>query len=134
MYFYLFINIGALIGQIGMSFAEKYVGYWLAYSLPTIVFLFNPIVLYLGYNMYVKSPPSGSVLGQSLRIVRHSSKNKWSWNPIKTIKQMKAPGFWEASKPSQQVDESKAKWMTFDDRWYVERNNGERCESLSRLS
>lgn len=107
----------ALVCTVGMSFAEKYVGFWLAYSLPTIVFLLNPIILYFGYNLYVKSPPSGSVLSESLRIVRYASKGRWSWNPTKTVKQLKAPGFWDNAKPSKQVGESKPRWMTFDDTW-----------------
>ncbi|KAJ6504568.1 peptide transporter PTR2A [Mycena vulgaris] len=48
MYFYLFINIGALVGQIGMTYSERYVGFWLAYTLPTVVFLLCPIILFLG--------------------------------------------------------------------------------------
>jgi proton-dependent oligopeptide transporter, POT family len=34
-WFYLFINIGALVGQIAMVYAEKYVGFWLSFLLPT---------------------------------------------------------------------------------------------------
>ena len=36
-YFYLFINIGALVGQIGMVYCEYYVGFWLSFTLPTIM-------------------------------------------------------------------------------------------------
>lgn len=61
MYFYMFINIGSLAGQIGMVYAEKYVGFWLSYLLPTIVFLICPLVLILGRKRYVLTPPSGSV-------------------------------------------------------------------------
>ncbi|KAI8312494.1 putative peptide transporter ptr2 [Colletotrichum sp. SAR11_240] len=35
-WFYLFINIGALVGQISMVYAEKYVGFWLSFTLPTL--------------------------------------------------------------------------------------------------
>ena len=45
MRYYFFINVGALIGQICMVYAEKYVGFWLAYLLPTIMFLLTPIVM-----------------------------------------------------------------------------------------
>ena len=37
LYFYLMINIGALTGSIGMVYAEKYVGFWLSYTLPTLM-------------------------------------------------------------------------------------------------
>lgn len=39
MYFYLMINIGALVGQISMVYAEKHVGFWLSFLLPTCIFL-----------------------------------------------------------------------------------------------
>jgi POT family proton-dependent oligopeptide transporter len=61
MYFYLFINIGSLVGQIGMVYAEKYVGFWLSYLLPTIVFLICPAILIFGKKFYVLRPPAGSV-------------------------------------------------------------------------
>ena len=37
LYFYLMINIGSLTGSIGMVYAEKYVGFWLSYLLPTLM-------------------------------------------------------------------------------------------------
>ena len=61
MYFYLFINVGSLVGQIGMVYAEKYVGFWLSYLLPTIVFLICPLILIVGKKYYVLRPPAGSV-------------------------------------------------------------------------
>ncbi len=51
-----------VIGQIGMSYAEKYVGFWLSFTLPTLVFLLCIPVLYFGRNRYVRQPPTGSVL------------------------------------------------------------------------
>lgn len=124
MYFYLFINIGALGGQLGMSFAEKYVGFWLAYTLPTIVFILCIPVLIFGSKYYVKTPPTGSVLAECLRLWRFAAKGRWSWNPITLVKQMRANDFWENAKPSKQVGESKPRWMTFDDAWVDEVRRG----------
>jgi proton-dependent oligopeptide transporter, POT family len=42
MRYYLLINVGALVGQISMVYAEKYVGFYLAFLLPTIMFFFCP--------------------------------------------------------------------------------------------
>ncbi|KAG6817992.1 hypothetical protein H0H93_006871 [Arthromyces matolae] len=123
MYFYLFINIGALIGQIGMSYSAKYVGFWLAYTLPTIVFLLCPLVLWFGRNMYNHTPPTGSVLETSLRLWGLASKGRWSVNPVRTWKQMTAEDFWENVKPSK-LGDSKPKWMTFDDAWVDEVRRG----------
>jgi proton-dependent oligopeptide transporter, POT family len=38
--YYWMINVGALLGQISMVYAEKYVGFWLAFTLPTILSYF----------------------------------------------------------------------------------------------
>ncbi|KAH8103418.1 oligopeptide transporter [Cristinia sonorae] len=124
MYFYLFINVGALIGQIGMTYSEKYVGFWLAFTLPTIVFLLCPIVLYVGRNKYNTSPPQGSVLGKSLRVWRLAMKGRFSWNPVKMARQLNAPDFWESAKPSNFKGDEKPSWMTFDDQWVDEVKRG----------
>jgi POT family proton-dependent oligopeptide transporter len=118
MYFYLFVNIGALVGQIAMTYAEKYVGFWLAYTLPTVVFMMCPFVLFFGRNRYIRSPPTFSVLSTSLRLWRYAAKRKWSWNPVQLWKNFTAPDFWDSAKPSKQA--VKPKWMTFDDNWVDE--------------
>ncbi|PWY97955.1 PTR2-domain-containing protein [Testicularia cyperi] len=124
MYFYLFINIGALGGQLGMSFAEKYHGFWLAFTLPTIVFILCVPVLAFGSKYYIKTPPTGSVLAECLRLWRFAAKGRWSVNPVKTVKQMRADDFWENAKPSKQTPETKPRWMTFDDAWVAEVRRG----------
>ncbi|KAG6827006.1 hypothetical protein H0H92_013590 [Tricholoma furcatifolium] len=123
MYFYLLTNIGALIGQIGMSYSAKYVGFWLAYTLPTIVFLFCPLVLWVARDRYIRSPPTGSVLAVCLRLFNFAAKGRWSINPVKTYKQLTAPDFWENAKPSK-LGENKPSWMTFDDAWVNEVRRG----------
>ncbi|GAA98100.1 hypothetical protein E5Q_04783 [Mixia osmundae IAM 14324] len=99
-YFYLAINIGALLGQIGMAWAEKMVGFWLAYALPTLVFCLCPFVLWAANSRYTKKPPAGSVFGSSMRVLGRSLAGKFSWNPVQLIKNWNAPGFWEPAKPS----------------------------------
>jgi POT family proton-dependent oligopeptide transporter len=123
MYYYLFINIGALIGQISMVYAEKYVGYWLAFTLPTVVFFLSPIILWLGHGRYRVSPPTGSVLGTSMRLWRYALRGRFSWNPVRCIRQLTADDFWESAKPSKVVGE-KPKWMKFDDSWVDEVRRG----------
>ena len=48
LWFYLMINIGAFGGQLGMVYAEKWVGFWLSYLLPTLVFLIPFTVWWFG--------------------------------------------------------------------------------------
>lgn len=124
MYFYLFINIGALVGQVAMTYAEKFIGYWLAYTLPTIIFLLCPFILWVGKDRYVTSPPTGSVLASALRLWRFAARGRWSWNPVELIRVMTADDFWENAKPSKQASESIPRWMTFDDQWVDEVRRG----------
>jgi len=123
-YFYLFINIGALIGQIGMAYAAYYVGFWLAFFLPTLVFLMCPAVLYFCRNTYKLTPPQGSVLGPAMKIWLYAQKGRWSLNPVKTYKNLTAPDFWENVKPSNIPADRRPSWMTFDDAWVDEVRRG----------
>ncbi|KAJ8118078.1 hypothetical protein OPT61_g871 [Boeremia exigua] len=116
LYFYMFINIGSLTGQISMVYVEKYVGFWCAWLLPTIMFCGCPIVLWLCRNKYHKSPPTGSVLIRAVKLLSLATKGKWSANPVATRKAFKSERFWEDVKPSH-LGDSKPAWMQFDDAW-----------------
>ncbi|KAK8101811.1 peptide transporter ptr2 [Apiospora kogelbergensis] len=122
MRYYFFINVGSLVGQISMVYAEKYVGFWLAFTLPTIMFLICPIVMYWCRHKYVRHPPTGSVLGKSLGIIRLGMKGRWSLNPVTTFRHMASDDFWDRSKPSK--IEHRPSWMTFDDAWVDEVRRG----------
>lgn len=60
--------------------------------------------------MYFKTPPSGSVLSKSLRIVKLAGKGKWT-----SPKALNNKEFWETPKPSNIAPEDRPSWMTFDD-------------------
>ncbi|KAH9050172.1 oligopeptide transporter [Lactarius hengduanensis] len=124
MYFYFFINVGAMVGQISMTFAEKYHGFYLAFTLPTVVFLLCPIVLYAGRNRYHQSPPQGSVLIKSIKLWKYAARGRWSPNPVTLYKNLKADDFWESAKPSNIPDGQRPSWMTFDDKWVDEVRRG----------
>ncbi|KAI1932916.1 hypothetical protein LOZ58_001770 [Ophidiomyces ophidiicola] len=121
-YFYLMINIGALVGQLSMVYAEKYVGFYLAFLLPTILFCFCPLVLFLCKNLYVQTPPQGSVYGKAFKVWGLAMKGRWSINPIQTYRNFQDPNMWEAAKPSNHP--VKPEWMTFDDAWVDEVRRG----------
>ena len=53
-----------------------------------------------------------------------AARGKWSWNPVKCYKQLKAPGFWDAVKPSKLAPGDRPAWMTFDDVWVDEVKRG----------
>lgn len=84
MYFYLCINIGSIVGQISMVYAERYVGFWLSFFLPTIMFGVCPIVLLIFSSRYYHRPPTGSVLAKSLSLMNFALKGKVSANPART--------------------------------------------------
>lgn len=123
-WFYLFINVGALVGQLTMAYAALYVGYWLAFMLPTIMFLFCPLVLIVCKKHYRLTPPQGSLLGPAVKLLFRATKGKWSINPVTTYRNMNDGQFWEDVKPSNIDAASRPKWMTFDDAWVDEVRRG----------
>ncbi|KAJ5108039.1 hypothetical protein N7456_004714 [Penicillium angulare] len=123
-YFYLFINIGALIGQIGMAYAEKYVGFWLAFFLPTIMFLTCPFVMWWGRHRYRQSPPQGSVTSKAVRAFWYALSKRWHWNPVKFWKRTHDGSLWDNVKPSNIPPSQRPHWMTFDDAWVDEVRRG----------
>ncbi|KAL5366368.1 putative MFS peptide transporter [Aspergillus floccosus] len=118
LYFYFMINVGALVGSIAMVYAEKYIGYWLAYLLPTIMFAFCPIVIFICRNKYDVTPPTGSVAAKAFKLWSFALHGRWSWNPVTFVKNCRADDFWERVKPSRV--QNKPEWMTFDDEWVDE--------------
>ncbi|KAJ9602128.1 hypothetical protein H2200_013488 [Cladophialophora chaetospira] len=123
-YFYLFINLGALIGQIGMVYAEKYVGFWLAFLLPLIAFLTTPAVMWWGRKRYQQRPPAGSVVSKAVRCLFYGMKGRWSFNPVSIYKHTANGSIWEAVKPSNIQPSQRPSWMTFDDAWVDEVRRG----------
>lgn len=125
-YFYLFINIGALIGQIGMVYAEKYVGFWLSFLLPTLIFLTTPAVMWWGRKRYQQKPPAGSVLPKAFKILFYSLRGRWSLNPIRFWKNTHSAddNMWDSAKPSRVPLNQRPKWMTFDDAFVDEVRRG----------
>ncbi|KAF9443921.1 peptide transporter PTR2A [Macrolepiota fuliginosa MF-IS2] len=124
MYFYLFINIGSITGQVSMTNAEKFVGFWLAYTMPTIAFLLCPIVLFYGRKRYVRTLPTGSVFSTAFKLWGYAARGRWSLNPVKTWRSLRANDFWENVKPSRINERDRPKWMSFDDQWVDEVRRG----------
>ncbi|KAI5782601.1 MFS peptide transporter [Geopyxis carbonaria] len=117
MYFYMMINVGSLVGSVGMVYAEKYVGFWLSFLLPTIMFLFCPMIMFACRNKYIKSPPTGSVVSRAWKLWIRAMRGRWSINPVRTYRNMHAPDFWDKVKPSTIAPEDRPAWMHFDDEW-----------------
>ncbi|KAF7714527.1 Uncharacterized protein PECH_008417 [Penicillium ucsense] len=120
MYFYLMVNVGSLIGQLSMVYAERYIGFWLSFLLPTLMFCLCPLVLFACRKKYHLTPPTGSTYSQAFRLWGLALKGRWSLNPVKlftsTPEQYKD---WNHVKPSN-LGANKPQWMTFDDAWVDE--------------
>jgi len=124
LWFYVCINIGSLVGQIGMVFAEKYVGFWLSYLLPTVLFICCPVILAVCKKRYRLTPPTGSVLSKFFSMWTYAMKGKWSINPATTYRNFHAPDFWDKVKPSLVPVSARPAWMTYDDAWVDEVRRG----------
>ena len=122
MRYYQLINVGALAGAISMVYAEKYIGFWLSFTLPTVLFLSCPIILIICRKRYVRRAPAGSTLANALRLYGLAMKGQWSLNPVTTFRNLKDPERWENVKPSKLAN--KPAWMTFDDAWVDEVRRG----------
>ncbi|KFA61279.1 hypothetical protein S40285_05514 [Stachybotrys chlorohalonatus IBT 40285] len=124
LWFYFFINVGALVGQVTMVYAELYVGFYLSFTLPTILLALCPLIMLWGRKRYARRPPSGSVLGPAMKTFAYAQKGRWSINPFQTYRNMNDGTFWEKVKPSNIAPENRPAWMNFDDAWVDELARG----------
>ncbi|KIM94017.1 hypothetical protein OIDMADRAFT_45843 [Oidiodendron maius Zn] len=89
--FYGLINVGAFYA-IATDYAEKYVGYWLAYLLPGIIYFLLPVLLLIFYKRTLRVSPSGSAYTNANAIIWIALK-KNGWRIFRK-------GFWDAARPS----------------------------------
>lgn len=123
-WFYLFINIGALIGQLGMAYAERYVGFYLSFLIPTCMFMTALPVLYICRNWYQRRSPEGSVLSPAVKLLLRGMKGRVHANPVRTWKHLTDGTMWENIKPSNIPEDQRPSWYNFDDQWVDEVHRG----------
>ncbi|KAK4183801.1 general substrate transporter [Podospora australis] len=92
LWFYLMINVGGFMG-VATSYSEKYVGWWLAFTIPMILYLPLPFLLWFLYKRLILHPPGGSDLPNVFRVLSICIRRGG-------IKKIGRHGFWEAGKPS----------------------------------
>lgn len=96
--FYWCINVGSL-SAIATTESERQVGFWLAFTIPTAVFVITPIVLIVSRNWYYKVPPKGSIVVDTWRCAKVAlGESGWWRNPGKVGKE--EGGLWKYAKPS----------------------------------
>lgn len=66
--FYMCINVGAFF-MIATTYIEKYVGFWLAFLLPGIVYILLPVLLMWRYKTLKHAPPKRSDLNNFFKII-----------------------------------------------------------------
>jgi POT family proton-dependent oligopeptide transporter len=125
-WFYLFVNIGALVGQLGMAYAERYVGFYLAFLIPTVFFLLCLPVLLVCKKFYIMNPPAGNVMGPAFKLLFKALGTGITWSPVKTWKNWNDGTMWTKVKPST-LGENAPKWYKFDDAWVDEVARGFRA-------
>lgn len=67
--FYCFVNIGAFF-PVATVYAEKRIGFWLAFLLPGIVYFLLPLGLLATYKKTYRVKPNGGALDDFFKIVR----------------------------------------------------------------
>jgi POT family proton-dependent oligopeptide transporter len=83
-YFYLCINIGALLGQLGMVYAERYDGFYLSFLIPTIAFLTCFPVLFFCKKYFTLRKLEGSVHGPAVKLFLLALNGRFHLNPVAT--------------------------------------------------
>jgi len=119
MWFYAAINVGSC-GAISAAFLARDNGYWVAYLVPTCLFVLVPGVLFIGKKYYVITPPRGSILVETVRVITIALAPAWHLNPFKTIKAIRAPDFWAPAKPSSYEEGKVPQKITWDDEFVGE--------------
>ncbi|KAJ4312040.1 peptide transporter ptr2 [Neodidymelliopsis sp. IMI 364377] len=89
--FYGFINVGAFFA-IATTYAEKYLGFWIAFLLPGIVYFLLPLLLIFMNRRLVKKPAVGSELAQFFKIIGTAIKGNKG--------KLWGKGYWDAARPS----------------------------------
>lgn len=114
LWFYFFINVGSLTGQISMVYVEKFRGFWLAFLIPTILFLIAPLVLWSQHKKYKLTPPTESLLSKLIRMYWYARKRSNGFFKVD----------WDTAKPSRTAISDRPLWMTYDDAWVDEVRRG----------
>ncbi|KAG5653761.1 hypothetical protein H0H81_010848 [Sphagnurus paluster] len=112
--YYWSINLGAFL-KLGTTYAEKRIGFWLAFLVPLIVYFLMPIFLLITRKSLIKLPPQGSVVYDTLKV------GKVLISQAGVKKALKGGDeFWNSAKPTQiaasgGLKNKKAGWIKWDD-------------------
>ncbi|WOO82726.1 Peptide transporter PTR2 [Vanrija pseudolonga] len=98
LWFYLCINIGGFFA-LATTYCSRFVGFWLAFFIPGVVYLFMPLLLlWLGPRLY-KAPPKGSVVVEAFAVLKFALANG-GWKSLFKKADPDAQTIWDRAKPS----------------------------------
>jgi dipeptide/tripeptide permease len=92
LWFYLVINIGGFMG-VATAYSEKYVGWWLAFAIPLVLYIPLPGLLWYLRKKLILHPAGGSDLPNVFRVLGVCFRRGG-------IKRIGRHGFWDLAKPS----------------------------------
>lgn len=92
--FYWCINVGGFF-SVATTYSERFVGFWLAYLEPGIVYMICPVVLWWVKKRLYHAPPQGSVVIEAWRVVKTAVKRNGILALFKG-----GDVFWNSAKPS----------------------------------
>ncbi|EAW17061.1 oligopeptide transporter [Aspergillus fischeri NRRL 181] len=84
--YYWMVNIGGL-SALTTTILEKYVGYWAAYLVPLCMMALSVVPLLAWQHIFVRRPPSGSVLPQAGRAMLYGFREGFQMDGAKPQKQ-----------------------------------------------
>ncbi|TVY47768.1 Peptide transporter [Lachnellula occidentalis] len=118
--YYWASNLGDFF-SIATTYSEKLVGFWLAYMLPCVVYMFCPLCMLWVKSRIVMYPPGGSSVGDGAKVIglvykeAHGFKTKDEhWDAVKPSKMM------ETGKFDTVGDKHKPDWISWDDKFVDE--------------
>ncbi|KAM9962500.1 hypothetical protein ACTFIR_005408 [Dictyostelium discoideum] len=75
--FYWCINLGSLASTLLTPILRRYVGFWLAFGIPSFLLICSSIIFVIGSKFYVKRAVSESILWTALKIMAFAIKEKF---------------------------------------------------------
>lgn len=110
LYYYWIINVGAFF-LVATTYCARRIGYWLAFLVPTIMYVFLPGILFYLQSKLIKDVPAKSALSTFWKVLRVTFSRGW-------FRRYREGTLWEYAKPSNMLARGdKHKEITWDDKW-----------------
>ena len=92
--FYWCINVGGFF-SVATSYAERFVGFWLAFLLPGLIYALTPPILWFAHKRMYQAPPQGSVVLETYHVFKQLFKRGGFFRMF-----VGGQSWWDSAKPS----------------------------------